>query len=114
MLARDSTRPAPPASQPVAIPTQFAPPGPRELRAQSYKRLQIGLFGLAAMLLIVALANIIMERARMADSSSSAETASLSSQAASSAADPLADLGVIPAPDAAGTRARPQHRAGQP
>jgi len=36
-------------------------------RAQSLQRLQIGLFGLAAMLLLVGLANIIMDRARMAD-----------------------------------------------
>jgi hypothetical protein len=112
VLARDSTRLAPSADEPVALPTQFAPPGPRELRAQSFKRLQVGLFGLAAMLLLVALANIIMERARMADSSTGAESAALSAGPAGSTADPLADLGVIPAPDAAGTRARPpQHPA---
>jgi hypothetical protein len=106
VLARDSHRQAQPAIPPVALPTQFAPPGPRELRAQSFKRLQVGLFGLAAMLLLVALANIIMERARMADSANSAGSAALAASSGASAADPLADLGVIPSPDAATTRAR--------
>lgn len=105
MFAKDPDRSAP-LIQP-ALPTQFAPPGPRELRAQSYKRLQIGLFGLAAMLLLVALANIIMERARMADSPAGATSAALAGSSGSSAADPLADIGVIPAPDAATMRVRP-------
>ncbi|MDE2406147.1 MAG: hypothetical protein KGM17_15860 [Sphingomonadales bacterium] len=69
------------------------------------KRLQIGLFGLAAMLLLVALANIIMERARLADSATG-ELAASSTASAASAADPLADLGVIPSPDAASGRKR--------
>jgi len=106
VLARDSQRQAQPATQPVALPTQFAPPGPRELRAQSFKRLQVGLFGLAAMLLLVALANIIMERARIADSSSGAGSAAFAASSGTSTADPLADLGVIPSPDAATTRGR--------
>lgn len=79
--------------------TPFAPPGPRELRAQSVKRLQIGLFGLATMLLLVALANVIMERARLADSGGAAASVN-------SAADPLADLGVIPGGDSDAARAR--------
>ncbi|MEP6869829.1 MAG: hypothetical protein ABJA20_15080, partial [Novosphingobium sp.] len=48
-------------------PQHFIPPTTRELRAQAVHRLQIGLLGLAAMLLIVGLANIIMDRARQAD-----------------------------------------------
>ena len=105
MPAADSDR----LAQQVAAPTPYAPPGftppgPRELRAQAVKRLQIGLFGLATMLLLVALANIIMERARMADSAAGATTALHA--AGSSGADPLADLGVIPSPDAGGTRRR--------
>ena len=87
----------------VAAPTAISPPTPRELRAQTVKRLQIGLFGLAAMLLLVALANIIMERAREADFAAG-NLATSSVATASSAADPLADLGVIPSPDASRAR----------
>jgi len=82
----------------IATPAPFAPPNARELRAQSVKRLQIGLFGLAMMLLLVALANIIMERARMADSATDANAATRAGSTAGSATDPLADLGVIPSP----------------
>ena len=97
-------------AQQVAAPTLFTPPGPRERRAQAVKRLQLGLFGLGAMLLLVALANIIMERARMADSSIGAGTSVHAVSAEASAADPLADLGVIPSPDANA----PRKRSGQP
>jgi hypothetical protein len=75
--------------------------------------LQVGLFGLAAMLLLVALANIIMERARMADSANSAGSAALAATSGATA-DPLADLGVIPSPDAATTRGRAAPRPSQP
>jgi len=91
-------------AQQVAAPLQYAHPAPRELRAQAIKRLQVGLFGLATMLLLVALANIIMERARMADSSVGAGTATHAASNAASATDPLADLGVIPSPDATSSR----------
>ena len=53
--------------QPVATPQHYVPATARELRAQAVYRLQIGLFGLAAMLLLVGLANIIMDRARLAE-----------------------------------------------
>ncbi|MBW8785894.1 MAG: hypothetical protein JF593_14890 [Novosphingobium sp.] len=79
----------------VATPQHFTPPTARELRAQAVHRLQIGMFGLAAMLLIVGLANIIMERARLADAASGAAPVA-SSAAASPSSDPLADLGVVP------------------
>ena len=59
-------------------------------------RLQIGLFGLATMLLIVGLANIIMDRARLADTENGmAESA----QTGAVSRDPLADIGVVPAAD---------------
>ena len=79
----------------VASPQHYAPATARELRAQSVHRLQIGLFGLAAMLLIVGLANIIMDRARLGDASAAPHDASA---VASPANDPLADIGVVPAP----------------
>ena len=93
----------------------FTPPTPRERRSQAVQRLQLGLFGLAAMLLIVALANIIMDRARLADSAQSAGLVPVSSRVASSTSDPLADIGVVPAPNVAASnhapapRATPQH-----
>lgn len=77
------------------------PPSPRDLRAQAVHRLQIGLLGLAAMLLLVGLANIIMDRARMADSTMSTSVAAgVPTTAASPKSDPLADIGVVPSPDA--------------
>lgn len=85
-------------------PQHFMPPSPRELRAQAVQRLQVGLFGLAMMLLLVALANIIMEHARLSDSglaSSSAHSVSSSG----GAADPLADAGVVPGGDSGGKHA---------
>jgi len=79
-------------------------PTTRELRAQAIHRLQIGLFGLAAMLLLVGLANIIMDRARMAESAMPAP-AGVPTQAAAPKSDPLADMGVIPSPEAKATAA---------
>ena len=54
----------PQSASPVATPQHYAHPSARELRAQAVHRLQIGISGLAAMLLLVGLANIIMDRAR--------------------------------------------------
>jgi hypothetical protein len=92
----------------VAAPQHFVPPGNRELRAQAVHRLQVGLFGLCAMLLLVGLANIIMNRARLADTAHPAEAAMVGSSKAK-ASDPLADIGVVPASDpsaaAAGAKA---------
>jgi hypothetical protein len=85
-------------------PQHFIPPTARELRAQAVHRLQIGLLGLAAMLLIVGLANIIMDRARQADGGSLSLSSSSATQAANS--DPLADMGVVPSPDAGAAKPR--------
>lgn len=80
--------------RPVAAPSHYAPPTPRELRAQAVHRLQIGLAGLAGMLLLVGLANIIMNRAQLSDAVSGVPVAAESKEAGS---DPLADIGVAPA-----------------
>ncbi len=85
--------------QSVAAPQHYVPATARELRAQSIHRLQIGLFGLAAMLLIVGLANIIMDRARLGDTGAAPQTDAAAS--ATTGSDPLADIGVVPAPDPA-------------
>lgn len=81
-------------------PQHFVPPTARELRAQAMHRLQVGLLGLAAMLLLVGLASIIMERARLAENAM-ATPAGLTSPTTSAKSDPLADIGVIPSPDSA-------------
>jgi hypothetical protein len=80
-------------------PQHFHPPSPRELRAQAVHRLQIGILGLASMLLLVGLANIIMERARSNDEAErgpAAVSVANPAPAAAQAGDPLADIGVVP------------------
>ncbi len=78
-----------------AAPQHYAAPTTREKRAHSVQRLQIGLFGLATMFLLVALANIIMDRAHLIESGSKA---AVSKKADDSAGDPFVDIGVAPAP----------------
>ena len=112
----------------VVAPQHHVNPTARELRAQAVHRLQVGLFGLAGMLLLVGLANIIMDRARVNDDAAAvavaADPSAAGTQAKSAdpgqASDPLADIGVVPdlpaateasgAPPAAGT---PPPPAGQ-
>ncbi|TNE32901.1 MAG: hypothetical protein EP350_05260 [Alphaproteobacteria bacterium] len=68
-----------------------------QARSESVHRLQIGLSGLAAMVLLVGLANMIQDRARVAESMSvpeAAPTTEPSSQPIQS--DPLADAGLVP------------------
>lgn len=100
-----ATQPHPSATG--AAPQHFTPPSARELRAQAVHRLQIGLFGLATMLLLVGLANIIMDRARMAESAMPIETSGIATAPASPKSDPLADIGVIPSPDTAKAKTAP-------
>ena len=90
----------------------FVPPTVRERRAQAVHRLQVGLFGLAGMLLLVGLANIIMDRAKISDNATAASSAAsvaaakVSPEAVQSPAnDPLADIGVVPDMPAADTSA---------
>ena len=61
------------------------------------QRLQVGLSGLGAMILLVGLANIIQDRARVADSLSVPEAAPTTEPSpAPPLSDPLADAGVVP------------------
>ena len=97
-----------PTTLPLADPSQkalyFVPPTVRERRAQAVHRMQVGLFGLAGMLLLVGLANIIMDRALLGDDATAASAAAAATAAkvspegaaASPANDPLADIGVVP------------------
>jgi hypothetical protein len=82
----------------VAAPQHYAPPTMREMRAQAVHRLQIGLGGLAAMVLLVGLANIIMNRVRQSEAAAVPGSAASSAAAKDNAAsDPLAEIGVAPA-----------------
>ena len=67
-------------------------------RAQALQRLQIGVFGLDAMVLLVGLANIILDRAAQTEAGTVPEAAATVApdQSASQASDPLADAGVAP------------------
>lgn len=91
----------PPMVEPITTPQLFAPPSARELRSQAVHRLQVGLFGLCAMLLLVGLANIItdrIDRAAQADDPIK-DVVAVDSAPKQQAADPLADIGVVPAAD---------------
>lgn len=81
-------------------------------RSQSMQRLQIGLFGLAAMVLLVGLANIILTNAQENQARVVPEAAPTvaAEQEAAAGSDPLADAGVVPdsrddAPSEAGNAA---------
>lgn len=84
----------------LRAPQHYTSPSARELRSRSVHRLQVGLFGLCAMLLIVGLANIIMDRARLSDTRDSFEDlVAVDAAPKKSASDPLADIGVVPSAD---------------
>ena len=113
-------------STPFPDPSQkalhFVPPTLRERRAQAVHRLQVGLFGLAGMLLLVGLANIIMDRALLGDDATAASSAAAASAAkvssegtaASPANEPLADIGVVPDMPAAESPAPAASAAARP
>lgn len=89
---------APTVIEPVTAASALAyiPPSTRELRAQAVHRLQVGMFGLAGMLLLVSLANVIMDRAKYLDDTSVNVTAPTISASETTANDPLVDMGVAP------------------
>jgi hypothetical protein len=89
--------------------------GQRELRAQAVHRLQVGMFGLAAMLLLVSLANVIMDRAQSIDTSLQNRTLPVG-DSPSPASDPLVDMGVAPELPVNGepTKAPPARKPGNP
>jgi hypothetical protein len=98
--------------QGVGASPSHAQPGSRDMRAQAVHRLQVGMFGLAAMLLLVSLASVIMQRVQTADRSVVATEPS-GGASASPADDPLVDLGVAPKVPVAGN-AGPRTRPGKP
>ena len=100
----------------LVAPKHYVPPSVRELRAQAVQRLQAGLFGMAAIVLVVGLANIINDRARLTDAAGKPAAAAPAS-ASSANNDPLADIGAVPSaqPDSVPTTtAAPPPGAGAP
>ncbi len=68
-------------------------------RSQAMQRLQIGLLGLAAMILLVGLATIIRDRAQQSEDLAvpeAAPTTAVPAAAHKAGSDPLADVGVVP------------------
>ena len=91
-----ATQPPHRVTPPLEGPQHFVPPSARELRAQAVQRLQAGLFGIAAVLLMVGLANVINDRARMAEESGRTPAAEGAANETAIKSDPLADIGVVP------------------
>ena len=82
-----------------ALPEQELPAAPLAgTHGQSVQRLQVGLFGLAAMVLLVALANIIRNNAAQNEATVVPEAAPtvVAQKKAPVVSDPLADAGVVP------------------
>lgn len=73
------------------------PPPLAGLRGQRLQRLQVGVFGLAAMVLLVGLASIIKTNAERTEAQVVTQVAPATASAApTEASDPLADAGVVP------------------
>ncbi|MFZ2998077.1 hypothetical protein [Sphingobium sp.] len=71
-------------------------------RQEGLQRVQVGLTGLAGIVLLVGLANIVIDKARMDDAALPPPVVpTLSANAVAAAKDPLAELGVQPAPEQA-------------
>ncbi|MFN3862974.1 MAG: hypothetical protein ACK4RT_01710 [Erythrobacter sp.] len=72
-------------------------PPPSEAGQEAIQRLQIGLFGLAAMVLLVGLASIIGSQADVTEEAAVPDAAPTTEPSATpSRANPLADAGVVP------------------
>lgn len=73
------------------------PPQPDRRRAEAVHRLQIGLAGLGAMVLLIGLASVIMERAQLSEPGASSDTAAATTGGSGEPKnDPLAEAGVVP------------------
>lgn len=70
-------------------------------RQEGLQRVQIGLTGLAGVVLLVGLANIVIEKARIDDAALPPPSVPALSVNAVSPKEPLAELGVQPAPEQA-------------
>lgn len=106
----------PPTGEPVTAIPHFAPPSARELRSQAVYRLQVGLFGLCAMLLLVGLANIITDRVdqTVAVEEPLESVVAVDARPKKPVADPLADIGVVPAADPTPSPTPTESESGEP
>lgn len=87
----DGARPLDPAAEP-----DFQTP-PNEARQEAIQRLQIGVFGIAAMVLLVGLASIIGSQAEITEDAAVPDAAPTTEPSPTPAqANPLADAGVVP------------------
>lgn len=88
----------PQAEQKLAVDPAVS--GAARMRSESIQRLQIGLSGLVAMVLLVSLANIILDQARDAEQRAVGDDPAALAQGGTAtpnpAKDPLADAGVAP------------------
>lgn len=79
---------------------ESAPPAPLAgTRSEAVRRLQIGLSGLAAMVLMVALASVVLDRAQQTDATTVPEAAATTEPVEATPTpkgDPLAEAGVVP------------------
>ena len=79
-------------------------------RTEAIFRLQIGVAGLVAMLMMIGLANIVMDRAKETEATTVPEAASTAApikNAPAPGSDPLADAGVIPSSMADAASSKP-------
>ncbi|MGB3797614.1 MAG: hypothetical protein WA957_15080 [Alteraurantiacibacter sp.] len=85
---RDFLRPRSPAKEPAPL---------AGTRSERIHRVQIGVFGIGAMLLLVGLADVVISRAQLTEAESVPEAAPTVEPTESAAPrDPLADAGVVP------------------
>ena len=77
-------------------------------RAQALQRLQVGGAGLGVILLVVAIASVVIERAQEVEQTAVAEAKLDTPEPTETAAsDPLAEIGVVPSPEPAATTPAP-------
>ncbi len=83
-------------------------------RRESIQRLQVGFFGLTAMILLVGLANVIMNSVQQSQASAVPEAAPtvVATEPPPQASDPLANAGVVP--DLPAEEGAPEAGAGGP
>lgn len=85
---RDLLRPRGPVDEPAPL---------AGTRAERIQRLQIGLFGIGAMVLLVGLADVVISRAEHTQANAVPEVIpSVMASESSAPRDPLADAGVVP------------------
>jgi len=78
--------------------TPIDQPSPGSARAEAVKRLQFGVLGLAAVLMMIGLAKVVMDRANQTDATAVPEAIEqvTAGPPTKQGKDPLADAGVVP------------------